>query len=506
MNSPAPLRALIVVRLSNLTDETTSPERQTADCRAYCDTKSMSVVGVVEDLDVSASKVSPFDRPALRPWLARHDEYDVIVVWRVDRLVRSVFDLVDMIRWGDEHRVGLVSATEPHFDTTSDFGRIIALVIAMVAQLESAGNAERSRSAYQHNMTAGKWRGGVWPYGYRAAKNADGVWRLQIDPVTSKTALRIVEDVIGGKRPTSVCRELNSAEILTPQDYQRTESGKTLVKRSLWRTSNLTRMLRSPAMLGYAAEHEETDASGTKKRLTRPKTTRHPDGTPVVRAPALIERVTFDQLQTALDSMNGARPAYKKSSALLLRVAFCAVCGGALYLNHGRGDTMYYRCVSASLGQSCGNRGVRQEHLEDAVQQTLLYDLGDVERMRRVYDPGADASQELAETDAQLADAAELIGTPGFTKGTPGRSKLEARLHSLGERREALALLEHRPAGYRYEPTGDTFAEHWERLDTQERNAYLRHLSVRVEFRWLNEVHIIWGELEKMREHAATSN
>lgn len=489
-----PTRALIVVRLSNLTDETTSPARQAAECRAYCDTKRMTVVDVVEDLDVSASKIAPFDRPALRPWLARHDEYDVIVVWRVDRLVRSVFDLVDMIRWGDGHRVGLVSATESHFDTTSDFGRIIALIIAMVAQLESAGNAERSRSAYQHNVKAGKWRGGVWPYGYRAAKDETGTWRLRIDPVTSKTARQIVTDVIAGKRPTTMCRELNDAEILTPQDYQRTESGKTLAKRSLWRTSNLTRMLRSPALLGHAAEHEETDATGKLKRLTRPKTLRHPDGSPVVRAPALIERVTFDQLQDALDSMNGQRPAYKKSRALLLRVAFCAVCGGALYLNKGRGDAMYYRCVSASLGKSCGNRAASQDYLETLVTEFVLGDLGEVERTRRVYDPGADTTQELAEIDAQLADVADLVGTPGYTKGTPGRARLDERLHTLGGRRESLAILENRPAMYRFEPTGETFAEHWARLDTQGRNEFLRHTNFRVAYRWYNTCHITYGD------------
>src|SRR5690606_39474015 len=91
-----PLRALIVVRLSRVTDATTSPERQLGTCQELCDARGYDVVGVAEDLDVSAGATSPFGRPQLGDWLTnRLGEFDVIVFYRVDRIVRRLFDLAD---------------------------------------------------------------------------------------------------------------------------------------------------------------------------------------------------------------------------------------------------------------------------------------------------------------------------------------------------------------------------------------------------------------------------
>ena len=75
-------RALIVIRLSKVTDATTSPERQLEICGELCQQRGYEVVGVAEDLDVSGS-VDPFNRkqrPRLSRWLANEEEpFDVIV-------------------------------------------------------------------------------------------------------------------------------------------------------------------------------------------------------------------------------------------------------------------------------------------------------------------------------------------------------------------------------------------------------------------------------------------
>lgn len=65
-----PARALILLRLSRMTDATTSPERQRKVCEQYTDARGMTVVGVAEDWDVSGS-VDPLDRTGAGPWL-RH--------------------------------------------------------------------------------------------------------------------------------------------------------------------------------------------------------------------------------------------------------------------------------------------------------------------------------------------------------------------------------------------------------------------------------------------------
>jgi site-specific DNA recombinase len=92
------MRLLAVVRLSDLTDETTSPERQRGKITTYAKLHDHEVVGVAEDLDVSGA-VSPFDRPQLGPWLKRPDDWDGLIVAKYDRLTRSLLDFLVLYKW-----------------------------------------------------------------------------------------------------------------------------------------------------------------------------------------------------------------------------------------------------------------------------------------------------------------------------------------------------------------------------------------------------------------------
>ncbi|MFQ6230236.1 recombinase family protein [Nocardia sp. NPDC002869] len=69
-----------------MTDESTLPARQVERGRNAMRARGWIEAGVATDLDVSATKYSPFDRPELGDWLKnRHHEFDAIVVWRLDR-------------------------------------------------------------------------------------------------------------------------------------------------------------------------------------------------------------------------------------------------------------------------------------------------------------------------------------------------------------------------------------------------------------------------------------
>jgi DNA invertase Pin-like site-specific DNA recombinase len=86
-----PKRALLVIRLSRVTDATTSPERQLADCEHLCAQRGYTVVGTNQGPRCVRIRGPVQPRPNLADWLHdRHDEFDVIVVYRVDRLTRSV--------------------------------------------------------------------------------------------------------------------------------------------------------------------------------------------------------------------------------------------------------------------------------------------------------------------------------------------------------------------------------------------------------------------------------
>ncbi|CPZ73146.1 phage Integrase [Mycobacteroides abscessus] len=192
-------RALVVVRLSRVTDETTSPLRQREACFELCEQRGYEVIGTAEDLDISAGKTSPFDRPQLGDWLTnRRGEFDVLVTFRMDRIVRRLLDLADLIRWCQSNSVSLVSATETFLDLDSAFGDIIALLVAKVAEMELAAISERNRSAAQHNMRQGKYRGGPPPWGYMPEK-VDGDWRFVHDDEQVKVINEVVRRVLDGE-------------------------------------------------------------------------------------------------------------------------------------------------------------------------------------------------------------------------------------------------------------------------------------------------------------------
>lgn len=82
----------------------------------------------------------------------RAGEFDVLVFYRVDRLVRRVRHLEQMLAWSERYHVNMVSATESfYFDLSTPIGRVIAQLVASFAEMELEAISDRIASAYQHN-------------------------------------------------------------------------------------------------------------------------------------------------------------------------------------------------------------------------------------------------------------------------------------------------------------------------------------------------------------------
>lgn len=92
--------ALLSIRLSVLTEGTTSPARQKLGLLLLAREKGYRVVGVASDLNVSATKVPPWKRKELGEWLNnRSPEFGALLFWKVDRFIRRMSDLSTMIEW-----------------------------------------------------------------------------------------------------------------------------------------------------------------------------------------------------------------------------------------------------------------------------------------------------------------------------------------------------------------------------------------------------------------------
>ena len=109
------------------------------------------------------------DRPALQKLLAdiRARKIDVIVVYKVDRLTRSLADFAKLVELFDTHDVSFVSVTQS-FNTTTSMGRLTLNVLLSFAQFEREVTGERIRDKIAASKKKGMWMGGVVPLGYRS--------------------------------------------------------------------------------------------------------------------------------------------------------------------------------------------------------------------------------------------------------------------------------------------------------------------------------------------------
>ena len=107
-----------------------------------------------------------------RPGLQRLSEdiedglVDVVVVYKIDRLSRSLADFAKLVEVLDRTGVTFVSVTQS-FNTTTSMGRLTLNILLSFAQFEREVTAERIRDKVADSRRKGMWMGGVLPYGYR---------------------------------------------------------------------------------------------------------------------------------------------------------------------------------------------------------------------------------------------------------------------------------------------------------------------------------------------------
>jgi len=156
----------------NLDLEFNSLDAQREACEAYI--KSQAHEGwrlVPSRYDDGAFSGASLDRPALQELLSevQAGKIDIIVVYKVDRLTRSLADFAKLVELFDRHAVSFVSVTQS-FNTTSSMGRLTLNVLLSFAQFEREVIGERVRDKIAASKAKGIWVGGPIPLGYASVK------------------------------------------------------------------------------------------------------------------------------------------------------------------------------------------------------------------------------------------------------------------------------------------------------------------------------------------------
>jgi len=323
-------------------EEGYSLEFQQERLKAYCVATNLHVKDIFIDGGYSGSNLS---RPGLQSLLERIKEFDVIVVYKLDRLSRSQKDTLHLIE--DvflPNNVDFISISES-FDTGSAFGRAMVGILSVFSQLERENIKQRMMAGRVQRAKNGLHNGSFYvPIGYRYI---DG--QLKVDDYESNQLTEAAELYVNGIGARKIERILNQ------RGYKHSYGE--------WKgSSNISTTLFNPVYRGLVTF----------------------DG---VEYQGKHERIFSDDLYIKMleEKLNRSKGSAFKREHLLTGLLWCGHCGSRVAINNIRGK-QYYACYSASKSSkhmikdpNCCLEKIPKEELENAIAAEIKCLYNDLE-------------------------------------------------------------------------------------------------------------------------------
>jgi site-specific DNA recombinase len=209
------IRCAIYTRKSTehgLDQEFNSLDAQREACEAYIKSQaSQGWKALSQEYDDPAYSGGNLERPALKRLLRDIEagRIDVIVVYKIDRLTRSLADFAKLVEAFDAKSISFVAVTQ-QFNTTTSMGRLTLNVLLSFAQFERELASERVRDKVAASRKKGKWTGGTVPLGYEAKDK-----KLVINKTEAETVRTIFRLYLELKSFGKLVAELDRRKIVT---------------------------------------------------------------------------------------------------------------------------------------------------------------------------------------------------------------------------------------------------------------------------------------------------
>ncbi len=341
MASPHPVRrCAIYTRKSSdegLDQAYNSLAAQRDACAAYvASQKHEGWICLAKSYDDGGFSGGSLQRPALQELLRDMlaGRIDIIVVYKIDRLTRSLADFAKLTETLDAHQVSFVAVTQ-QFNTSTSMGRLTLNVLLSFAQFEREVAGERIRDKIAASKKRGMWMGGHPPLGYDVKER-----KLVINPAEAETVRHIFCRYLVLKSVRALQEELAQCGIMskvTIRENGRCQGGNTFSRGAL------ATILKNPIYRGFIAHKGSTYAGDHE---------------------AIVDETLFSDVQAALaDSGPGDAARAKLASPALLKGLLVDATGDRLLPTHCRkGPTRYRYYTSKKLlkdGRSTAGNGLR---------------------------------------------------------------------------------------------------------------------------------------------------
>jgi len=429
---PAGKRCAIYTRKSTargLEQEFSSLDAQREACEQYISSQAQFGWRLIDEAyDDGGFTGANLERPAFQRLMEDVDvgKIDVVVVYKVDRLSRSLLDFAKVMERFGRSDTAFVSVTQ-NFSTADAIGRLTLNMLMSFSEFEREMIAERTRDKIAAARRKGKWTGGMLPIGYKGVNK-----KLVVDELEAVVIREIYELYEQHRSAVAVARELDDRGRQTKR--HRSESG-NLKSGRRWSKDAVLRILKNPVYAGFTAYGDEVH-----------------DG----EHDAIIEPERFKRMQYLLEGHGRRSRARGRNPEYILRGLLRCSCGKALTpasTRKGGREYRYYRCVTQDKHgrKSCPGRPLPAEALEEfvidkvrevAADERLVAELfGRLQqRIEERREPLKTERQKLPSRIASLsAEAKRLAEDMGRADG-PARNHLDTRLREVGddiEREEA---------------------------------------------------------------------
>jgi DNA invertase Pin-like site-specific DNA recombinase len=410
------MRCAIYTRKStthNLDLEFSSLDAQREACEHYIKAHAHEGWTLVDErYDDGGFTGANTERPAFQKLLSDIEakKVDLVVVYKVDRLTRSLLDFARVMDRFNSHGAAFVSVTQ-NFSTANALGKLTLNILMSFAEFEREMIAERIRDKLRASKRRGKWTGGRVPYGYDLANK-----RLVECPQEAEIVREIFRTYAECESAMTVARRLN-ARGLTTARY----AVKGFATRAQpWAKFDILRILKNPVYIGRVR-------SGGAEHLGE--------------HPSLVDDTVFRGAQERLAKFAERRGAVRNEAYLLTGLLRCGVCGGAMTSSTTRRnghEYRYYGCRTRSDRgkEACVTRRVSAKPLEDML----------VERLRRearrpglVREIKKELAVRVAERRRQVASDRERLPRELLRLRTEAERLQLAIGRTSGEARERFA-------------------------------------------------------------------
>lgn len=349
-------------------------ENQIEFARKYCDLHELDVVEWYRDDGVTGT--IPLEmRDAGRRLLedAKAGRFELLLVYRLDRLGRSARIILNAVYDLEQYGVKIRSMTEP-FDTGDPNGRFLLTVLAGVADLERETILERMWHGANRAARAGKWLGGIIPYGYRV--NEEGFLEINEDPLpgmdmNEADVVRLIYHLIAGQGYSTikVADYLNALGVPPSytKDGRQVKQGKRKVNTAgIWRPGRIRNMVVNTTYKGLHHYGKRTN----KKRDIITRT-----------VPAIVSEELWEKAQQVLRDNQLEAVKNAKRQYLLRGLIKCGICGltynGTAYRGPGKQPKAYYVCngkttYKGPLQGKCTSKNLPAEWIEGIVWKACV--------------------------------------------------------------------------------------------------------------------------------------